>query len=135
MIEHLGRTDSFVKEIRRVLKPFGYAVISTNNLASWHNVVSLVFGMQPMPCHVSDEVVLGNRFDPGRGRVQSAGLTHLRVFSYRALLELLEFHGFTVDVLTTSGYYPFPPPLADLLCRIDPRHGAYLIARARPLSA
>ena len=132
VIEHLEKTDSFVREIHRVLKPTGYAVLSTNNLASWHNILSLVLGMQPMPCHVSDEVPLGNRFDPTRGLpFPVKGFTHLRVFSYRALRELLELHGFAVDVLVTSGYYPFPPRIADVLCRIDRRHGAYLIARAR----
>ena len=131
VIEHLEATDSFLREIRRVLKPSGYAVISTNNLASWHNIASLLLGMQPMPCHVSDEVVLGNRFDPQREHAAAKGFTHLRVFSYSALRELLEFHGFTVERLVTSGYYPFPPRIADVLCRLDPRHGAYLIARAR----
>jgi SAM-dependent methyltransferase len=133
VIEHLEKTDSFLKEIRRILKPSGYAVISTNNLASWHNIFSLVLGMQPTPCHVSDEVVVGNRFDPSRGREHAEkGFTHLRVFSYSALRELLELHGFAVDALVTSGYYPFPPRIADRLCRLDRRHGAFLIARARP---
>jgi SAM-dependent methyltransferase len=130
VIEHLVKTDSFLKEIGRVLKPSGYALVSTNNLASWHNIFSLVLGMQPTPCHVSDEVVLGNRFNPYRGREHSKGATHLRVFSYSALAELLELHGLAVDVLVTSGYYPFPPRIADRLCRVDRRHGAFLIARA-----
>jgi SAM-dependent methyltransferase len=133
VIEHLEKTDSFAREILRVVKPSGYAVISTNNLASWHNVLSLTLGMQPMACHVSDEVVLGNRFDPARGHEHAEkGFTHLRVFSYRALLEFLEFHGFALDAYVTSGYYPFPPRIADVLCRVDRRHGAYLIARASP---
>jgi SAM-dependent methyltransferase len=132
VIEHLEKTDSFVREVLRVLKPSGYAVMSTNNLASWHNIFSLVLGMQPMPCHVSDELVVGNRFDPARGRRHSRGATHLRIFSYGALRELLELHGFAIDVLVTAGYYPFPLRIADALCRIDPRHGAFLIARGRP---
>ena len=132
VIEHLEKTDAFAKEIHRVLKPSGYAVISTNNLASWHNIFSLVLGMQPMPCHVSDEVIVGNRFDPRRGEEHpEKGFTHLRVFSYRALADLLELHGFAIDELVTSGYYPFQPRIADVLCRIDRRHGAFLIARAR----
>jgi SAM-dependent methyltransferase len=133
VIEHLVRTDTFVREIRRVLKPTGYALISTNNLASWHNVFSLVFGMQPTPCHVSDEVVIGNRLDPQRGEKHpEKGFTHLRIFSFGALRELLELHGFRVDELATSGYYPFPPRIADVLCRIDRRHGAFLIAVSTP---
>ena len=44
VIEHVRRTDVFLREIRRVLKPDGLACISTNNLASWHNVLSLGLG-------------------------------------------------------------------------------------------
>jgi SAM-dependent methyltransferase len=133
VIEHLVKTDTFVREIRRVLRPSGYALISTNNLASWHNLFSLVLGMQPMPCHVSDELVLGNSMDPRRGEEHpEKGFTHLRIFSYRALQDLLELHGLRVDQLVTSGYYPFPPPVADVLCRIDRWHGAFLIAVATP---
>ena len=54
VIEHLPRTDHFMPEVRRVLRPGGYALVSTNNLASCHNIVSLVLGLQPPPCHVSD---------------------------------------------------------------------------------
>src|SRR3954451_11072902 len=41
VIEHVRRTDVLLSEIRRVLAPDGIAVLGTNNLASWHNVVSL----------------------------------------------------------------------------------------------
>ena len=133
VIEHLVKTDLFVREIRRLLRPSGYAIISTNNLASWHNIFSLVIGLQPMPCHVSDEFVIGNRFDPRRGEEHpEKGFTHLRLFSYSALRELLELHGLEVEKLVTSGYYPLPPRLADVFARIDRRHGAFLIALAVP---
>jgi SAM-dependent methyltransferase len=132
VIEHLTRTDVFLREIRRILKPSGYALLSTNNLASWHNVFSLLLGMQPTPCHISDEVVLGNRLDPRRGETHpEKGFTHLRIFSFQGLRELAEWHGFRVDTLVTAGYYPFPVRVADLLCRVDHRHGAFLIARLR----
>ena len=85
-----------------------------------------------MPCHVSDEIVLGNRFDPKRGREHpEKGFTHLRVFAYEGLKELLELHGLTVEQLVTSGYYPLPPRAADIFCRLDRRHGAFLIALVR----
>src|SRR3712207_3301300 len=45
VIEHLRHTDLFLSEIRRVLRPGGSAVISTNNLSSWHNVISLALGL------------------------------------------------------------------------------------------
>lgn len=130
VIEHLPRTDLFLREVRRVLKPDGYAVISTNNLASWHNVVSLALGWQPMPCHVSDEVVIGNPVNAYEGWEQSTeGQQHLRVFTGRALAGLAEFHGLRLDLDRTAGYYPLPTPLARLATRIDRRHGAFLVQR------
>lgn len=133
VIEHLVHTDRFVKEIRRILAPSGYALISTNNLASWHNVFSLLLGLQPPPCHVSEEMVVGNHFDPRRGDTHpEKGFTHLRIFAFQGLAEFLEMHGLTVRELVTSGFYPLPPIIARLLCRLDPRHGAFLIARAVP---
>jgi SAM-dependent methyltransferase len=132
VIEHVRNTDGFLRETRRVLKPSGYALLSTNNLASWHNVFSLALGMQPTPCHVSDAVMVGNRFDPRRGESHpEKGSAHLRIFSFSGLAELAEWHGFRVETLVTAGYYPFPPAVADFLCRLDPRHGAFLIARLR----
>lgn len=59
VIEHLYETDLFIKEIYRILKKGGYAIISTPNLAGLHNIVSLILGKQPFPAHVSNEIVLG----------------------------------------------------------------------------
>jgi SAM-dependent methyltransferase len=131
VIEHLVKTDVFLKEIHRILKPSGYAIISTNNLASWHNIAMLALGLQPLPCHVSDEFAAGNPLDPYRDAEKLTGSSHLRVFAYRGLRDLLRLHGFDVDQLVTSGYYPFPPRVADRLCRIDRLHGAFLVARVR----
>jgi methionine biosynthesis protein MetW len=133
LIEHLHATDSFVREIRRVVKPSGLVVLSTNNLASWHNIISLVLGMQPPPCNVSSEVVIGNRFDPLRGnRITNREDSHLRIFSFAALREMCEHHGFRTLDLRTAGYYPLPISLARIFSRIDRRHGAFLIIKLAP---
>jgi methionine biosynthesis protein MetW len=130
LIEHLHSTDGFLREVRRVLKADGLAVLSTNNLASWHNIISLVFGMQPPPNNVSSEVVVGNRLDPLRGNaIPNREDSHLRIFSYQALKDLCEHHGFRVLDLRTAGYYPFRPGLAKILTRLDRRHGAFLIIK------
>lgn len=130
VIEHLPRTDTFLREIRRVLRPDGHAIISTNNLASWHNVLSLALGWQPTPCHVSDYVVVGN---PGneydRWEQPMFGQQHLRIFTGRALAELAAYHGLALDLDRTAGYYPLPAPAARALTRIDRRHGAFLVQR------
>jgi SAM-dependent methyltransferase len=128
IIEHVRRTDIFLGEIHRVLAPGGIACISTNNLASWHNVLSLMLGYQPPPAHVSDLVILGNPLNPEDGLPhEDIGRTHLRLFTARSLCELCEHHGLEVLSMETSGYYPLPPRLARAATRIDPRHGAFLV--------
>jgi SAM-dependent methyltransferase len=133
VIEHVRRTDTFLREIRRVLAPNGLACISTNNLSSWHNVFSLALGLQPMPAHVSDEVILGNSLNPLDGRPHAdLGRSHLRLFTGRALTELCAYHGLERVSLRTAGYYPLPPQLGRLAGRFDPTHAAFLIGLFRP---
>lgn len=135
VIEHLAGTDHFMREIRRILRDDGYAVLSTNNLASWHNIASLALGYQPTPCHVSDEVIVGNPANFVDGSPGAAGQMHLRVFTGRALAALAARHGLRAEVQRTAGYYPLPPRLASMATSIDRRHGAFLVQRLRPTSA
>ena len=133
VIEHLRATDTFVSEIRRVLRPGGLACISTNNLSSWHNVVSMAAGLQPMPMHISDDVILGNPLNPEHGLPHSDhGRVHVRLFTARALTELCEHHGLRRVAMRTAGYYPLPPRLARGALRLDPLHGAFLIGLFEP---
>jgi SAM-dependent methyltransferase len=128
IIEHVRRTDIFLGEIHRALAPGGIACISTNNLASWHNVLSLTLGYQPPPAHVSDEVIVGNPLNPEDGwDHEDIGRTHLRLFTARALRELCEHHGLQTLSLETNGYYPLPPRVARMATRVDSRHGAFLV--------
>jgi len=131
VIEHLWDTDLFLKEIARVLRPGGYAVLSTNNLASWHNVASLAMGWQPMPNHVSDEVIVGNPLNVDDRAPGSSYPMHRRIFTNRALRELAEHHGLRNEVDVTAGYYPLGRRCARLATRIDGRHGAFLVQRYR----
>ncbi len=133
VIEHLQRTDLFLMEIRRLLAPGGHAVISTNNLSSWHNVASLAMGWQPFPSHVSDYVVTGNPVNTYEGFEQdTTGQQHLRVFTGRALAELAAYHGLVLDADASNGYYPLGGALARAAARIDHRHTAYLAHRYVP---
>ncbi|MGI8946187.1 MAG: class I SAM-dependent methyltransferase [Thermoleophilaceae bacterium] len=128
VIEHVRRTDTLLSEVRRVLAPDGIACLSTNNLASWHNVLSLALGHQPMPMHVSDEVIVGNALNPADGAAhEDIGRAHLRLFTGRALRDLCAHHGLRTVSLRTSGYYPLPPRAARVAARLDVRHGAFLI--------
>ena len=133
VIEHLRDTDAFLREVQRVCAPEGAAIISTNNMAAWHNIGSLALGFQPFPNHVSDEVHVGNPLDPRRGLGHAdAGQTHQRIFTTRALTELAAFHGLAVTAVHMNGYYPLPPRLADKAVRIDGRHAAFMVVELAP---
>jgi SAM-dependent methyltransferase len=133
VIEHVRDTDCFMREIRRLLRPDGYALLSTNNLSSWHNIGSLVLGWQPMPCNVSDRVNVGNPLNAfGDCEHSARGQTHLRVFTGRALTELARYYGLRPVAERSAGYYPLPPPLAKHLARLDRRHAAFLVHLYEP---
>jgi methionine biosynthesis protein MetW len=133
VIEHVRDTDCYMREIRRLLRPDGYALISTNNLSSWHNIGSLVLGWQPMPCNVSDMVNVGNPFDLFDHREHgSRGQTHLRVFTGRALTELARYHGLRPLAERSAGYYPFSGSMGRQLAQLDRRHGAFLVHLYEP---
>ena len=131
VIEHLAKTDHCMREIRRVLRPDGYAIVSTNNLASWHNVFALALGWQPLSCHVSDECVVGNPLALSETRYGGRIHRHLRIFTGRALAELAEAHGLVVELAVGSGYYPLGARLSRFMARLDGRHAAYLVQRYR----
>lgn len=131
VIEHLADTDRFIAEIRRTLKPGGYAVICTENLSGWHNIFSLVMGWQPFSLsNVSQKrFQIGNPLALHRdqGAESPKSWQHSRVFSYLGLREIFLVHGFDVERTLGSGYYPLP----GLLGKLDPRHAAFLTLKVR----
>ena len=108
VIEHVCDTDGFIKECYRVLEYGGTCVISTPNLASIHNIISLILGYQPFSTAVSNEFICGNPLDPWNERKLEAYPRHRRIFTAAALKKLFEFHGFKVVKLTGVGLHPLP---------------------------
>lgn len=130
VIEHLPDTDSFVAETFRVLRPGGYTICSTENLASWHNVAALVLGWQPFSLsNVSQKLSgVGNPLAVHRGTPHFlSSWEHMRVFAYRGLKELFSAHGFRVERIVGAGYFPLPAGVG----RKEPRHAALLTVKAR----
>jgi methionine biosynthesis protein MetW len=92
LIEHLYDPDHLIDEIKRTLVPGGTCVLSTPNLASWLNRLVLLFGFQPFNTEVS------LRRNVGKLRAKEEEVSgHIRVFPYRSLKELIEWHGLIVD--------------------------------------
>ncbi|MBN1288500.1 MAG: methyltransferase domain-containing protein [Actinobacteria bacterium] len=129
VIEHLPDTDHLLREINRVLKPGGFAVISTENLASWPNVASLVLGWQPFSLTniSSARLGIGNPMAAHRKSIGVPGpLQHRRVMAPKALVEICEVNGLPVETFLGAGYFPFTGQLADFLCRLDNHHAAFM---------
>jgi hypothetical protein len=54
-------------------------------------------------------------------------MLHRRIFTTRALRELLAAHGFELVGVRGSGYHPLPPRLG----RLDPGHAHFITIAAR----
>jgi len=116
VIEHVYDPDHLLDEVERLLAPTGVAIIDTPNLASLVNRVSLLLGYQPLLTDVSLRHNVGKLHYTGRpGR----GGGHIRVFTKRALKELLRLHRFQILELTgvraLEPAYFTPPLYLDLL--------------------
>jgi methionine biosynthesis protein MetW len=130
VIEHVCNTDFFLKEIHRILTPQGYAIISTNNISSWTNIVALLFGKQPFPSHVSDEILTG-RFFSRDEPLPAATSAHRRVFSFPALAGLLRHHRFEIIEIKGSCFYPLRGFVERFFERLLPLYSAYIIMKVR----
>lgn len=105
VIEHLAATDKAIKNIHKMLKPNGMMLLTTPNLAAWYNRLLLLLGFQPHCTEVSDiSIRFGCRFlEKILGETEitnSAG--HLRVFTYKALKEFLNYYDF--EIIKSIGY-------------------------------
>jgi len=145
LLEHLVETQRFVNELYRVLKPGGYAVINTPNLASWHNIAALLVGLQPfsgpnITSMTESDVPIVRRMhrrahslpedpeytetdEPERHR-------HIVVVAYKGIIHALKRVGFSVENALGFGYYPLPPALARVASRLDPSHAHHMVIKA-----
>lgn len=142
VIEHMWDLDMFVGEIKRVLKKGGYAIICTENIASWHNIAAVLCGFQPFSVtNISFKGAIGNPLalhshmpegmDKDAWKRSQGAWHHTRVLAWLALKEIFKKHGFGIDSYTGYGYFPTPPFLANILGMIDPRHTAFPVLKVR----
>jgi len=133
VIEHVCNTDFLLREIYRILKPDGYAVISTNNISSWTNIAALLFGKQPFPSHISDEILTG-RFLSKDEILPSKTAAHRRIFSFPALAGLLRYHHFEIIEKKGSCFYPFWGVIEKFFSFVFPIYSAYLIIKVKKIN-
>jgi SAM-dependent methyltransferase len=113
-LEHLAWYDHFLDEVRRVLRPDGWFLLSNPNLGSYVNRAALLFGFQPRDVEVSQRTAPG--ILPVYRHDQRFSLGHPRTLTVRCLRGLLEEFGF--EVVELHGLAPYPRGLTRLLDRI-----------------
>lgn len=135
-IEHLYNTGDFLSECYRVLKSDGLFVVSTDNLASWPNIASLILGWQPFSTtngfgkgSLGNPLALRANFIPDKGVSGEYG--HNKVLSYQLLRDALERYGFKIEKMEGVGYFPFKGLVCKLFNTIDDRHSHFLIVKAK----
>jgi len=103
IIEHVDETDTLIESIKSVLKPDGLVYLTTPNLAAWHSRIILLFGYQPLATEVSN---IKSSFGKGKilEKYYNKPVHHIRVFTYRALLEFVEYHNLVVVKSIGGGY-------------------------------
>lgn len=133
VIEHLVDVDNYIKEIHRILKPNGYAIISTENLSSWHNIFALLLGYRAFSQGCSSRVHIGNPMSPHfLENTSKDSMTHIKIFPYRAFKEIFQLYGFRIDKYEGNGYYPFPTKsLMKIMAKIDPIHTHFITLKVR----
>jgi SAM-dependent methyltransferase len=104
VLEHLFAPDALVEQIRHVMRDDAIFVVSTPNLAYWRNRVLLLFGISPLYLENAAEMKLGRRFRAlGQGNPTEG---HVKVFTYRALLDLLALKRYEVVRVTPTVTWP-----------------------------
>lgn len=134
VIEHLCETDTFLKEINRIISMGGYLVIATPNLAAWHHIAFLLFGKQPTIAEVSDEALVGT-LSPRGNRIDRHGPAHRRIFTMGALIGLLEYHGFNCERIIGVGFFPTTGRFAAIMSRLDLAHAINILVKARKIDS
>jgi len=93
VIEHLMYPDNMLREAWRLLKSKGYFIISTPNLASIINRMLILMGYMP---YFSEPSLKYNAGLLTRKKIVDKPAGHLRLYTLKAIKELLYFYGFKV---------------------------------------
>ena len=131
VIEHLFSPDALLQDLHTLLAPGGIVILSTPNLGYYVNRGLLLLGISPLFLENSAEVKLGRLTRRlGQGNVTEG---HIRVFTYRALRDLVARKGFRVVRAVPTTVWGFP--LDRVLGRIPSlaADNVLVLARAEPV--
>lgn len=133
LIEHLVNPDAFLNETNRILKKNGHIIVTTPNLTAWYNRLLMLFGIQPLFVETSTE---DPKVGAGPIRAMKQGtipVGHIRIFTIRAMTDLLEKSGFTVQKIRGAHFASLPKPvrLIDDIIKHYPRMASGMIVVAK----
>jgi SAM-dependent methyltransferase len=103
ILEHTKEIFWIFHEISRVLTVGGKLIIGVPNLASLHNRLLLMLGLQPTAIKINS--------------------AHIRGFTKKDFLNFLQScfpGGYELKAFDGSNFYPFPPVIAKPLARLFP---------------
>lgn len=102
VLEHTKEVFHIFGEISRILKAGGICIVGVPNLASLHNRVALLFGLQPTSIRM---------FGP-----------HVRGITKQDFVEFIEKGGYFQETgFAGSNFYPFPPRISTFLSKLFPK--------------
>lgn len=130
VIEHLSDTDNFLAEIYRILKPGGYAIISTENASAWENIFASIMGWQIFSltnfsvkrCGVGNPLAINKDIVPPH-----KSWNHMKIFNFYGLKEILELYNFEIAAISGAGYFPLPASVGN----IDKIHSHFMTFKVR----
>ena len=134
VLEHIPDTDFVLQEIYRVLRPGGHVLINVPNQGALIYILMLLLTLNPPMNMVSNRYYgLGNPLSKSRfkqsNEFETQAYGHLRLFTTRAMNDLLHIHGF--KVIFNHGATWGVPVIGELLARIFPYYGVCTIVKAR----
>ncbi len=98
-LEHVHDTDHLVGELRRVVTPKGYVVLSVPRIDGLLSIAMLAAGMQPPAVECS----IRRRYGSPDGGTRVSG--HVSNFTRRALEELVAVHGLRIEAFAQASIY------------------------------
>lgn len=131
-LEHIPDTDHFISEAQRVLKRGGLFLLSVPNQGALAFILMMILTFNPTMNEVSNRFIgLGNPFSTNRykQRKNYLGYTHLRLFTTRAMNDLLRVYGF--KVLSNHGGTWGIPVIGKGLAKLCPYYGLFTIVLAK----
>lgn len=133
-LEHVPDTDHVLEQAYRVLKPGGHLIVSVPNQGALAYILMLLLTINPPMNMVSNRYVgLGNPLSRHRGaRAPEYGTRsfgHLRLFTHRALNDLLRVYGFRV--LKNHGATWGIPGVGKTLAAWFPHYGLFTTVLAQ----